>query len=238
MKLRTRFVWGIGLLLVAVLLILNLFGITLGLPAGTSLWRVLLSALCLTWMANELVRLRIPGIFFPLAFAYYFLMAEINGLLGITTEVSIWLLMLIALLLSIGSAMLMPRYWYTKRIRKVKDDIKGTVNHATNGKMPGGRNVCYVDCSEVFHETVENNLGLCEIFFTNVLRYPGGGTVSIENNLGRLVLHVPKDWVVVPAIENSMGSVSVPHKESTENAKVLHLTGENNLGSMEVVYEG
>ena len=58
----------------------------------------------------------------------------------------------------------------------------------------------------------------------------------MENNLGSLTLHVPEDWLVAAAIDNSLGSTNVPPSPLANPEKNLVLRGENNLGSITVKY--
>ncbi|MBQ9783216.1 MAG: hypothetical protein IJW44_01710 [Clostridia bacterium] len=223
---RTRILWGVALLAAAILLLLNAFGVTLGLPTDIPLWRILLALLCATWLVNELLHLRIPGIFFPLIFIIMLFEKEIAHGLGIADGdlASAWVFLLIALLLTVGSAILLPkRLWvrlFTKKHKK---------NHI------GHNQIRYVDCTEPFSERIENNMGSCEVYFSNADQYGGNGSLRVENNMGQVVLHVPKGWCVISSIENNMGSVQIPH--GRDSGMPLTVTGENNMGCVRVVYE-
>ena len=230
-KQTSTIVWGIVLIAIAVLLLLNALGVKLGLPTDISPWRLLLGAGCVIWVLNELIKLNIPGIFFPLTFIVMLFEREIANALEInegTGEIaSTWLFLLVALLLTVGTSMLLPRF------------LKGhsVFSARINGKIPkiGGRAVQYIDSTEGFHETVENNMSTCEVFFTNVASYMGNGTLTVENNMGCVIIHVPDDWYVSSSIENNMGSVKIPH-QSDGVKKHLNVCGDNNMGSVVVEF--
>ena len=223
---RTRILWGVALLTAAILLLLNVFGVTLGLPSDIPLWRILLALLCATWAIHELLHLRIPGIFFPLIFIVMLFEKELARWLRIPGGdlASVWVFLLIAFLLTVGSAVLLPkRLWLRLLSKKHK-------------KKHGGPSVTRtVDCAEPFSERIENNMGSCQVRFSNVEQYLGNGTLYISNNMGQVVLHVPKDWCVLSSIENHMGAVQIP--KGRDSGMPLTLTGENNMGSIRVVYE-
>ncbi len=236
MKTRTKIVWGSGLILAGILLLLNSLGVTMGLPEGVTLWELVLATLCLAWAANELVRGRIPGVFLPLCGIYTIFNDEIATALGLPEPVSIWLILAIAILLTAGTAILVPRSWYKKKIKaEVKKRVGGEQSQPQEHKM---KNICYVDCSTSFSETIENNLGQTDVYFANVAMYQGGGVIVAENNLGRLVIHLPKGWLIDAKIQNNLGGVSMPDMDLSSSAPVIKLIGENNLGSIEVVIHG
>ena len=52
-----------------------------------------------------------------------------------------------------------------------------------------------------------------------------------------MVVHVPKAWRVVSNVDNNLGSVKIPSHETAEGAPVLKITGDNNLGSLAIIFE-
>jgi hypothetical protein len=236
----SKFIWGIALVAVAVLLLLNAFGITLGLPESIPLWRILLGALCAVWTISELIKLNIPGIFFPLTFIVMLFERELAVALGIHTETgdiaSTWLFLLIALLLTVGTSLILPRALRGHGFIKIGDTVKHKFGkHVGHVDRIGGRSVRYIDCSNGISEDIENELSACEIYFINTAAYDGNGTLTLNNDLGSIILHVPADWIVTTSIENSLGSIKIPH-QAAEGGKILHLKGDNSLGSIVVLF--
>lgn len=225
---RTRILWGIGLVAVALLLILNAVGVTLGLPADIPIWKIVLAVGFAVCVVNSIIRLKIPEIFIPLTFIAMLFEEEIAELFGVADGdiASVWEFLLVALLLTVGSALLLP-----KRLFRKKAGVKVNVNHHHAGK-----NIYYIDCGNPVSEHIENNLGTCDVFFANPELYDGNGSVCIENNLGSVTVHVPVEWNVISKMENNLGSTEIPQSESLEGAKSIRLIGENNLGKISVVY--
>lgn len=223
---RTRILWGLGFIAVSILLILNAVGVTLELPENFPIWKIVLAAIFTLWALSSLIKLKIPSIFFPLTFVVMLFENEIAELLGIEDGniASVWGFLLIALLLTIGSALLIPK-------RLIKKKFSG--HHC---KLSKGNNIYYIDCSRPVDESIENNLGACDIFFANPELYDGNGVLRIENNLGSTTIHVPSDWNVISKMENNLGSVEIPRKENELCTKGIVLAGENNLGKINVVF--
>lgn len=226
---KRRILWGIAILLSAVLLILDVFGVAFGLLEGMSVWKVILAGLIFCWMINEILSLRIYGIFFPIALIIMLFERELALLLGIESGniASGWEFLLVALLLTIGVALIVPK----------KHKLKNKV-HGDRGNR--GHRTVYVDCSGTVGEYIENDMGFCEVFFSNSEMYKGGGSVRVDNNLGRLDLHIPKGWQVSVNIENNLGSVDAPPPPANINgseAKKLDIMGENNLGSVSIIFD-
>ncbi len=226
---KTRILWGIAILLSAILLILDVFGVAFGLPEGISVWKVILGGLIFCWFINEIIHLRIYGIFFPIAFIVMLFERELALLLGIESGniASGWEFLLVALLLTVGVALIIPKK------RKPRNKVRVDSGHR-------GNRTHYIDCSTTVGEYIENNISFCEVFFTNVEMYQGGGSVRLENNLGRIDLHIPKEWQVSLNIENNLGSVDAPPPPKAPNgteAKKLDIMGENNLGKVTVIFD-
>lgn len=219
---KTRILWGIILLLVASLLILDAVGVSFGLPEDLPVWRIILSFFLLYFTVRQLIKGRIFTIFFPLTFIVMLFEKEIALAIGIKSGnlASFWVFLLIAFLLTISSLLLFPNF------RKRRGGILSVNSNRT----------VYLDCNKKVKRKIENNMGSYEVFFSNSNFYDGTGYIHIENNMGRIVIHIPSDWQVISRIENNMGYISVPPSGNYENGKRLELTGQTNMGSIEVEY--
>lgn len=170
---------------------------------------------------NAVYKKHFTGIFFPMAFIFLLFEGEIARLCGAKSDdlISTWAVLLCALLMTAGFAIIGPH--------KKKQAYKH------NEEYNMGQFTRYIDCTDFTYHSVENNLGKCDIFFVNTENYTSGGTVSIYNNLGSTVIHVPSDWRPIVDIDNSLGSVSVPTQQEGI-CKILNIVGENNLGSINI----
>jgi predicted membrane protein len=232
--------WALLFIGIAVVLLLDALQLTdTLLPAGLSIWRILLGGVFLWWLIHGLSKLSPFAIIFSLfgelmLFDRWLLRAVGSARVQIAP---VWLMLLIALLLSIGFSILKHtlRPGHSNFTHADGEQIAEFVTSKTRGKFSGS-STQYFDCSEPFHSSVENNLGATNVFFSNTERYCGGSSLRVENNLGSLTLHVPEDWLVTAAIDNSLGSTNVPPSPLANPEKNLVLRGENNLGSITVKY--
>lgn len=220
---KSRIFWGIGLLAIAILLILDTVGVTFGIPEEISVWQIIFGGIFVFIAIRSLIKLKFWGIFFPLTFTIMIFEKQLASLLRLESGdiASTWEFLLVALLLTIGAALLTPK-------RRSKN-----TNHSKNGHK--GNRTHYIDCSANVGEFIENNMGFCEVFFTNTQMYNGNGSVRLENNLGRINIHLPKDWTASINIENNLGSVDSPDITSASGLKTLNIMGENNLGKISII---
>ena len=237
-----KILFGILIIAVAVFLLLESFGVIsasgiLSIP----FWKLGLSLLLVWQMINELRHMRVYGIFFPLAIIALILEKEISAWMGLADGYigSTGLILLIALLLTVGFSILIPRSWLVRHLgRKGKnknDYLRGEWN--THNTHLGSKTV-YIDAGKNFYENVGVNLGSAAVYFTNTEAYPGGGVVNLDVNLGSITLYLPTDWTVESKIDNNLGSVSIEESGAADPSKVLLLVGDNNLGTISVKYSG
>lgn len=230
--------WGIALILLAVVLLLDAFSVLSpleGVIGHVSLWRVVLGLALLFYVIKCLVKVNIAEIFVPLALIFMLFEENISILCGAVRPnlINNWTLLLIAVLLSIGVGILTSAF--KKRIHtKVI-----TENGVTAGKKRAGgsfgRSTVYIDSEALVPNYVESNFGACEIYFENPESYTGGSSIYVENNFGSMKIHVPSAWRAVVSVENLLGGISEPRKEDPTEP-ILYVRGENNFGSISVIY--
>ncbi len=220
---RQSIFWGVAFICTAILIIVDAVGTGLGFLDSIPVIKIILGVLCLCWIVNELYKKQLPHIFFPLSFIFMLFEKEIAGLCGFENGeiISNWLVLLCALLLTIGTSIILPKSY---------GNVFGNKGHKIMGKSTQ-----YIDCSDFTRQNVENNMGSTVVYFENTENYQGGGTLNLENNMGSLLVNIPSDWHVIANLENNMGSIKLP---STGNptGKTIILTGENNMGSVTVEF--
>ena len=130
--------------------------------------------------------------------------------------------MLVALLLTVGTALLIPKR-KLKKSEKVKE----------KKERLGCKNY-YIDCSEKVGEYIENNFSVCNVYFTNADQYCDGGSLRIENNFGKVNIHIPERWSTSVNVDSSFGTVYDGGGTIYPNSKNLLIFGENNFGNITV----
>ncbi|MBR5743396.1 MAG: hypothetical protein IKX85_06285 [Clostridia bacterium] len=208
--------WGLVLILAAAALILDGAGVSFG--AGITALHIVGGILLLAWLVTVIVKGRFWGVFFPLAFLFMLFEAPLAGLLGREDPniISNWLVLLAALLLTVGFRLLFRR-------RKT-------------GGMSVGSRTLYLDGGDLSDVRISENLGQVNVYVTNPERYTGGGKITVSENLGQVVLHIPGDWFVRTESRENLGAVSVPVQTYTGGKEIL-LYARENLGQVTVRFE-
>ena len=218
--------WGIILILLAVILVMDASGVSIPLEGSfgeVSILALIGGVLLLAFAISRIVNGKFHEIFFPLAFLVMLFEDNIATYLGREDPnlISNWILILCALLLTIGFSILIPQ---------------GGKNFTFNiGGKCGGSSTVYVDSITFVTENVENNMGACTVHFENADRYTGGGVLNVENNMGSVTVCVPKGWHVVSKIDTNMANTSIP-SSGDPNGPTVTITGENNMGSLRVEF--
>lgn len=237
MKNMWKLFWGLGFILVAVLIVLDALGVFAPFVSAfgeISIWAIVGGLLLLCFAISQLFSGNIGNFFVPLAVIFMIFEENIAHYFGIGDEsgniINNWLLLLVAVMLGIGFSILFSGIRRRKRRRKSGCEW----SHGDQVKVRGsiGSSVRYIDCEGFKYEEIENDLGSCTVYFENVEKYEGGGVLSVENNLGNTVIYVPEEWHIVLRVENNLGGVVTP--KDNGNGPVLTITGENNLGSVTV----
>lgn len=209
--------WGLVLVLTAVVLILDGLGVTLG--AGIGLWQVAVGLILVALIVERLIRRKISQIFFPLAFLFLLFEGPLAAALGKGKDlISNWTVLLAALLLTIGCEIILPRW-------KGQAMLQGT---------PGNSSL-YFDAANLGNARVFNKLGKTNVYFTNPEAYAGDGVVLVEENLGQVIIHLPRQWNVVTTGGENLGRVHIP-PQTQLGEKSITLSISRNLGNIEVLF--
>lgn len=226
-----KLAFGLLLIACAVLIILDSVGVSLGFLSGIPAIKLVIGALLIVWTLTELIKLRISGIFFPLAFLFMLFEKYIAKWAGLDSNIiNNWLVILAAALLSIGCSLVFPK----RKKATVIYDNSNTSGYSSNGKTSSlSASTVYIDCNTFENESVVNELGSCQVFFSNVDEYKGGGTLNVVNELGSMKINVPSTWKIITSISNDLGAVNEPTE--SDGDKVIRIEGSNELGSMTII---
>lgn len=218
--------WGIILILAAVLLVLDSVGTEMGFLSGLPIFRTIAVILLLAGAFEELSKRDFGGFFFSVAIAFIIYEKQIAVWLSLedTNIISNWTVLLVALLLTVGFSLLFGKRTFTFTYNGGKEKHKVAGSYVTN-----------IDCSAFDQMNVNNELGSCEVHFSNVESYTGNGVLTVNNELGSMKIYVPAEWTVTNRITNELGSVQIKG-ESISGGKSLIIDGTNELGSLQIIY--
>lgn len=227
-----RVVFGLLFIACAVLIILDAVGISFIFLSDIPAWVLILTAVNLVWLIDEIIKLKFSDVFFPIAFIFMLLEKYIAKWCGLnsTNIINNWLVFLAALLLFIGTKCLTPKrkFFFTKK--KEHNFSSGSIHSNSHGNA----STIYVDCaSDEDCVRVVNELGSCNVYFSNVESYDGNITLELHNELGSMIIHVPSEWSIVSNITNELGSVTEPNDKGIGD-KTIRITGSNELGSLRI----
>lgn len=227
--------WGIFFLLAAIFVIASQTGFFGQLGLFTIIATVLLVALIISSIANR----NFFGIFIPLAFLYSIYEAPFN-----LTHISFWLLILAAVLTSIGFSFLFrgyPKKWHGShvfsgdRISDNGDNIDG--NHVY-AKITFGESVKYLHSDCLKSGEFKVTFGDLKIYFDQAKLSPDGAEIYLECSFGDMILYIPRDWKVKTNIHQSFGDVENHNifTQQYDGSPTLTLTGNVNFGDITINY--
>ncbi len=185
------------------------------------------------------------GVFIPIALLYVIYQQPLQLM-----AISLWLLLLAAVLAAIGFSIIFHSHshkWYHHAQEWSHwHDGKETFNQPTENiddnnpcaKISFGSSSKYLhaDCLKSGQFSV--SFGAMELFFDQAQLSPDGAQIALDCSFGSIQLYVPRHWNVTDHISTGLGAVEndirMSHPE--ENAPRLTLTGSVSLGSIEIHY--
>ncbi len=183
-----------------------------------TVFQLIVGVLMAAWVVQRLSKLKIPSAIFLLSILFMVFERNVAYVCGLPDAdiINNWILLLMMTMLCIGLALLLPKK------TKFGDMLS---------KHRMGSNTVYIDASTLAYRRIENNLGSTVVRFENTELYEGGGELYIENNKGAVTVLFPSAWTVDVMLENNLGHVS-NDGEQKGNGPLLRVTGENNMGAV------
>jgi predicted membrane protein len=157
--------------------------------------------------------------------------------------ISPWLLILSAVLVSIGFSLLFERR--PKKITFSQDGTKylNQVNENSNNNNPYAKVTISSSSIYLHSESLQgghfiSNLGELEVYFDQVQLSTVDVEIFLECNLGTIKLYIPRHWNVDDNMHSILGEVKYypQHTEPSQNAPQLKLAGNVVMGNVEIQY--
>lgn len=228
---RSGIFWGVSLIIIALLLIVDAVGTKMGFLdiGGLPVLRIIIGGLCVSWAIYAGVHGNLWAIFFPLGLVLLLFEDEIARLFNNpsgTDLYSVWLVLGVALLLSIGT--------YTLGFHREKEELE---KKDKLGKNNLSAVVKYIDCTDFGTKDVGNNLGSMAVYFENTEKYEGGGVLCVGNNLGNATVYIPENWCAELKVDHNLGACYNFGKSGGYERSVV-IRVKSNLGKFSVVRVG
>lgn len=241
MKHRNWF-WGIFFLLAAVFVIALQVGSFGQIGVLSIAATVLLAALGI----HSAFERNFFGVFIPLALLYMIYQQPLQ-----LVKISVWLLLLAAVLAGTGCSFLFhsrlhPHYHSDWKNWDDSHSGSGNLTHTSENmddnnpcvKINCGASSKYLHADSLTGGQFFVSFGALEVFFDQAQLSPEGAGLFLDCSFGAIKLYIPKEWQVVDHLRTSLGSVEndVRMARPGENAPRLTLTGNVQLGSVEIHY--
>ena len=245
---KGKLFFGLGFILLALVVLLDAFHVLDPMKSAVgdiSIIKLLLAVMFLGYAVSQACKRKIEQIFIPLAVAFLLLEENFGALAKPPVDdlVSNWLIIGCAVLLHIGFSVLFSDGGFTVTVHGEQgeehteeeyDTVAGKRTRHSSATLTS--TVFYIDADTFGTEYVESNLSSTVIRFDNPEKYMGGGELHIENNLGSLVVEIPKEWRFEADIDKFLGSVKIPRENRDLTAPLIRLSIENHLGSVSIQY--
>ena len=223
----TGIFFGIVLLAVAALIVIDALGTSLGFLdiGGLPIIRIVIGVALLYFAVKAVIDRRVYGCVLPLAIIFLLFEKELASLAGKEDLIPTWTVIVVALLLTIGLAFIFPH-----RGKRKADGKHYYVSSGKDNMM--SEHTEYIDCTDFVNASYTNKLGQLNLCFANTENYVGGGVLDIDNSLGETDIRVPAGWRLNIQIDSALGDVEIP--VSVNEGPLLTITGSNRLGEVNI----
>lgn len=230
-------VWGLVFIAAAGLIILQIFGML----GEISFWTLIITIPLAAGTIACAAKMEWGGMFLLLGALVYVYRARIEEMLEIS--ISIWALLGVAILLSIGFYMLFGsrKKWKKKDRVNINYNYNGehTIENATGERLYFEERFTgsskYIKSENLSYVGIRNSFGGMEVYFEGATLAPGGAEVDVENRYGGLEIYVPHGWNIVSDIKSIFGATDnggeVPW---VEGAPTITFRGTNRFGGVEI----
>lgn len=227
--------WGLILLLVAVLIVVDKLGV-----ADISLIRVILTVFLGAFLIKGITKLSIPGVIMPASF----LCILYRPALGIE-KLQIVTILVVAILVSIGLELI---FGPMLRKKKISFDGKVEMNFDAKGaKSSHSESVVefntifssatkYVTSNSFQFGTADCMFGNMAIYFDDASLCDGQGELKVDCVFGNVKIYIPKIWLVVNDMDAILGHASEKGQCQSAGVSALHIYGDVILGNVEIIY--
>lgn len=235
MKHRNWF-WGIFFLAAAVFVI----AVQIGAFVQIGFWSIGATVLLAAVFISSLLDLNFFGIFISLALLYPIYQQPLH-----LVSISIWLLLLAAVLASMGFSMIFHSHrhhwakcdWHDHwdRHNKLEENIDGNDIFV---KSSFNESCKYLHADSLKKAHLASSFGKLSVYFDQVQLSAEGAEASIDVSFGEMTLYLSKNWRVADHVSTGIGAVSNDNRNMPPdaNAPTLTLTGRVSFGSLEIHY--
>ena len=183
-------------------------------------------------------------IFFPLAL-FWMIFGNAIGL----PNISEWLLLFSALLLTAGFSAIFPRFgkrsscsthWEAYEDGNQKGEHQTIVDDSVNNRLHFtnrfGAAEKHVSTSSLQGGVLTNEFGECKIYFDDVTITVEPIDIDVHVAFGSMQLFVPRDWRVERYVKTFAASINENNHLPNQDSPLVRLHGEVNFGELTITY--
>jgi predicted membrane protein len=227
--------WGLLIIGIGVLLLLNAIFPEQDIPAVKIIGTVLLLAVSIA----SLTKFKYVLFFVPLALIAYIWRAAPQ--LAFMANVNIWLLLLAAVLLGVGLSIIFHRRSH------IHVEINGTdsagrteevlsENEQVDIDASWGDHIKYVHADNLKQARIKSSFASTKVYFDQCNVSAEGLNIAINGSFSEIVLNVPKEWEINNHISTFAGDVKSMSPMHLDNKIKVNLSGSINFAELRINY--
>lgn len=239
---REKVFWGVFFIVAAIFLIVSGMGIW----TGIGFWSLALTVLFAATLIKSIKERSWTGIFFSIAL----LMIVYDKPLGIT-EITPWIVLLAALLLSIGFGILFghKHHDYSKfvHVDSIDEDaafigfagtetVEDVTGEILNFDTHFGSSIKYVNSENFQVADVTCKFGAMKMYFDNAKVPAGKALIDLNVSFAVVELFIPKEWNIDNRISASFGALEEKNRNMPDGSVTLTIRGNLSFAGATVIY--
>lgn len=231
---RKDLFWGLLLILAAVLIIVNQFGVF----AGVSMFEIVLTVILAGIIIKSIMRINFWGILFPLALIGIIYANELN-----ITHFTPWPILMTALLFCIGLSMIFKRPFnhFHQFHHYHHDHSFSNVSNAQNDNVVNcsanfGECLKYVTSPNFERADIKCSFGSVKAYFDNAIIPSGNADIYLDVSFGDAELYIPRSWKVVNDVHVFLGDMDERHRNQDTTSSVVTIHGNISFGDVKIIY--
>lgn len=222
--------WGVYLILAATVLVLaglNLF-------PNEDIFKISAFLLVIPIVVKSAWHLMFGGVFFPLAIVLIILNI---------TNLSWWVILLVALLCTIGCHLIFgnPHVDCASSFRNSNNPNNfGTVvdtsdEDVINYSVNFGSSIKYINTDNFKRANLKCSFGALAVYFDNAKINPEGAEIYVDVSFGAIELYIPRNWKIVNNANVTLAGIDEKGRADA-NGIPVKLLGNVSLAGIEIVY--
>lgn len=224
--------WGLLLIFGAVLIILNQFGLFVGVSMFDIVATVILAGIIIT----SIIHMNFWGILFPLA-GICIIYAEQWHI----TDFTPWPALLTAFLFSIGLSLIFhrPKVWFCHSNHDnsfgssiINEQDTNVVNCSTSF----GECIKYVNTPNFERANIKCSFGDVKVYFDNAQIPSGKADIYLDVSFGDAILFIPDNWKIINETHVFLGDIKEIKRNFDATSPVVTVHGNISFGDAKIIY--